>query len=448
MADPRNEIYQRLCDAKFDFATMLEGAADAGMLARQRVLIEKLEQDLHAEEQRIAAEDKMLRDDPKVGRIDGAWPAPGRGDESAAPPLPGLPPLPSRTRTALGRLYPQAGGDPERRAEQWRGVLAAVLGGQPMHPAVLAATATEGLPSDGGFVVTAEVAAGVMTRAIEGSVFARIGVPVVPMTSDERVANALDDADETDDAEAAVKADWKEEASEATAQVVKVRQVKLRARKLLVLATASNELAEDASDYVTALEAALARAIGKKFDRALLSGTGAGQPLGVLNAPATIVVTKESGQPAATFKWENATKMWSRLAPGSHEQAWWLIHPTVLPQALSMSLTIGTGGTQPRGVFEAGGPTGYLLLGRPALITSRVKALGSKGDVVLLDPSQLVLGVRRAIAIERSEQALFTSDRLAIRGKFRGDGQPFWDKARTLPESGGTVSPYVVMEAR
>lgn len=179
-----------------------------------------------------------------------------------------------------------------------------------------------------------------------------------------------------------------------------------------------------------------------------MSGTGAGHPLGVLNAPATITVNKESGQPASTFKWENATRMWSRLAPGSHERAWWLLHPTVLPQALSMSLTIGTAGTQPRGAFENGGPTGYLLLGRPALITSRVKPLGSKGDVVLVDPSQLVLGVRRAIAIERSEQALFTSDRLAIRGKVRGDSQPFWERARTLPDNGGTVSPYVVLEAR
>jgi HK97 family phage major capsid protein len=199
---------------------------------------------------------------------------------------------------------------------------------------------------------------------------------------------------------------------------------------------------------VLALEAALSRAIGKKFDRAVLSASGAGSPLGILSSAATITVSKETNQEAASFVWENATKMWSRLAPGSHERAWWLIHPTVLPQGLSMSLAIGTGGTQPRGAFEAGGPTGYMLLGRPVLVTSRVKTLGTKGDVILVDPTQIAVGVRRGIAIERSEHAFFSSDRLAIRGKFRGDARPIWDKARTLVEGSTTVSPIVVLEAR
>jgi HK97 family phage major capsid protein len=386
----------------------------------------------------------------RASRIDGKFYKAAVTDDAHEVAAVALPPLPSRSRAALARLYPAASNDhdPEAHAEAWRGVVAAALGGAPMHPAVMAATATEGVPGEGGFAVTPEVAAGIFASALEGSVWARIGARVETMTSDEKVINAVDDSDETDDEEAGLKAQWKGEASEADIQLMKLRRCVLKTKKLIVLAAASNELGEDAPDYVVALEAAVARAIGKKFDRAVLSGNGAAQPLGLLNSPATIEVAKETGQAADTFVWENATKMWSRLAPGSHENAWWLIHPTVLPEGLSMSMVIGTAGTQPRGAFESGGPTGYRLLGRPVVVTSRVKVLGDKGDVILADPSQIAIGIRRGFVIERSMHAFFSSDRLAVRGKFRGDAKPIWAEPRTLVDSGGTVSPVVVLAAR
>ncbi len=415
---------------------------------RAKETLAAAERDRDAEQARLDAEDAELLRNPS-GRVPGTRSsssvsvgAAGVGSALAALPMP------ARARAAISKLYGGATASPEAREESWRGVVAAALGGSPMHPAVMAATATEGSNPLGGFSVVPEVASEIFMRAAEESVFVRIGASVVPMISDERVVPALDDDDETDDAEATLQAEWKPEASEADAQLVKLRQARLKAAKLLVLAAASNELGEDAPHYIMALEAAISRAIGRKFDKAVLSGTGVGMPAGILHSAATITVSKEGGQGASTFKWENAVGMWAKLAPGSHERAWWLMHPTVLPQALSMSLAIGNAGTQPRGVFEAGGPTGYQLLGRPVLITSRLKPLGTKGDVILLDPSQVVIGIRRGLSIERSPHVFFSSDRLAIRGRFRGDAATFWDAPRTLADSGGTVSPFVVLEAR
>lgn len=385
-----------------------------------------------------------------------APPADDGGEDDAAAAS-ALPPLPARTRAAIARLYSDVGASArEETTERFRDTVAAVLGGSPMNATVMLATATEGIGSDGGYAVPPDVARHLFTRAVEQSVWASIGARVETMTSEERTILALDDDDETADAEATLKADWTQEKGEAAAQLMKLRQVKLRANKLMVLAATSGELAEDATpDYIPQLDAAIGRAIGKKFDRAVLTGTGAGQPLGLLNAPATISVTKEASQPATTFQWANAVKMWSRLAPGSHERAWWLMHPSVLPQALTMTLVVknvaGTenvGGAQPPGVFQAGGPTGWLMLGRPVLITSRVKPLGTAGDVILVDPSQVVIGIRRGITIDRSVHVYFSSDRLAIRGKFRGDAQPVWETARTLVEGPDTVSPYVIVQTR
>ena len=368
-----------------------------------------------------------------------------------------LPPLPSRSLSAIAGMFrdvPAAAS--EETSQNFRNTVVAVLGGLPLHPAVLAATQTEGVPADGGFAVMPDTARGLFSRAAEASVFLRIGVRLEPMRSEERTIVALDDDDETEDAEANVKAKWKKEAGTATAQIVKLRQVVLHAHKLMVLATTSSELSDDAGPgFLLELEAALSRAIAKKLDRSILTGTGAGAPLGLLNAPATITIAKEGSQPAATFLWENAVKMWARLAPGSHENSWWLMHPSVLPQALTMTLKIknvaGTenvGGSQPRGAFEPGGPTGYMLLGRPVVITSRCKALGTAGDVMLVDPSQIVVGIRRAISIERSTHIYFDSDTIAVRGKFRGDARPVWDKARTLVEGPDTVSPYLILATR
>lgn len=454
--DPVNSMAQDVIDCRNEVRALLGRQAageklsesERAKLAAAQKRLPELEQ-AHADERaRIDADvaETLARSRARGYNAFGER-VPGAGVEDE-PGATVLPALPVRTRAALARLYPQASADPAQRNEEWRGVLAAALGGQPLHPAILAATATEGVPSDGGFLVSPSVAAGIFTRASEGSVWLRIGARLEPMESEEKVVNAIDDADETDDAEGGLEAAWKGEGADSTAQTLQFRQVALHARKLVVLAAASNELVEDSRDYVTALEDALGRGIAKKFDKAVLSGTGAGMPLGILNSPATITVAAEGGQLASTFVWENAVDMWAALAPGSHERAWWLAHPTVLPQALSMSLTIGTGGTVPRGALEAGGPTGLQLLGRPFLVTSRVKALGSVGDVILVDPTQIAVGVRRGLAIERSTHAYFSSDRLAVRGKFRGDARPFWEKARTLVDSGGTVSPIVVLAAR
>jgi HK97 family phage major capsid protein len=375
-------------------------------------------------------------------------------------------PLPRRTVAVLGKLQTLGaaaaqrvvGGQRVEPTEAWRATIAAAFGGNAMHPAVLAATSTEGIASEGGFAVPAEVAPGIWTRAVQGSVWARIGARLEAMRSDTKAVVALDDADESSDQEAGLQAAWTAETATLTAQVMKLRLAQLTAHKLMVVAATSNELADDGPGYIDELQAALGRAISKKFDRSAISGTGVGQPLGILNSPATIVVAKTvNGDPGAanTFTWNHAAGMWARLAPGSHENAWWLMHPSVLPQALGMHIKVqnvaateNVGGFTPGAVFQQGGPTGYMMLGRPVLITSRVKALSSAGDVILVDPTQVAIGIRRDIIVERSEHALFTADCLAIRGKFRGDVRPLWETPRTLQEGATTVSPYVVLAAR
>jgi HK97 family phage major capsid protein len=381
------------------------------------------------------------------------------GDDES--PALALPPVPARTKNTISAMAGGMSGSTEDRRAHFAAVVRAALGGNPFDSALIipkAASGSDSVGSEGGFSVRPDVAAGIFSRAAESSVFFRIGTRVETMTSDTKRVIALDDDDESSDGEAGLAAAWTGENTTATAQVMKVRQVVLQAKKLLVVAATSNELGEDSDGYLIELEAALGRSIGKKFDRACISGTGAGQPLGLLSSPSTISVAKTVNGDAGlvnTFTWNHAVGMWGRLAPGSHESAWWLMHPTVLPQALTMKVEVrnvagseNVGGFQPLGAFTAGGPTGYQLMGRPVVITSRCKSLTTTGDVILLDPSQYCIGLRRQITIDRSPHALFTSDQLAIRGKLRGDGISLWETPRTLVEGATTVGPAVILATR
>jgi HK97 family phage major capsid protein len=49
--------------------------------------------------------------------------------------------------------------------------------------------------------------------------------------------------------------------------------------------------------------------IAFRLDDAIINGTGAGQPLGVINAASTVTVSKESGQAADTVVFENCLKI-------------------------------------------------------------------------------------------------------------------------------------------
>jgi HK97 family phage major capsid protein len=68
---------------------------------------------------------------------------------------------------------------------------------------------------------------------------------------------------------------------------------------------------------------------------AIVEGTGAGQPLGILNSPALISVAKETGQAAATIVKENVDKMWSRMWARARKNAIWLINQDIEPQLLA-----------------------------------------------------------------------------------------------------------------
>lgn len=247
-----------------------------------------------------------------------------------------------------------------------------------------------------------------------------------------------------------VRAYWVQEGSTVTASAPTFGQLRLQLNKLACLARVTEELIKDSS---TALESYLTKVfaleIGFAANNAIFRGTGAGQPLGLLNAPCTVSVAKETGQSAATVVAANIAKMWARrFALGPTGNYVWLINQDVLPQLYLMTLGIGTAGVTtfmpPGGQSSAPYST---LMGAPIMEVEFASTLGTVGDIVLVDLSQLV-SISQGMQSMSSMHVYFTTDEQAFRTTFRLDVQPWQSSALTPFQGTNTQSPIITLATR
>jgi HK97 family phage major capsid protein len=239
-----------------------------------------------------------------------------------------------------------------------------------------------------------------------------------------------------------VQAYWTAEAQTRTETEPQFKMMELKAQELSGYSVSSNVLLQDAA---FGLEKFLYTLFGKAVawyeQYAFLQGNGVGKPLGVLNANATISVTRQTG---GKVQYQDVATLFSKLLPGSINRAVWVISPTVIPQLLQLSdganraifISIDQGAVKP--------PI-WKLLGLPVQITEMVPALGTKGDVMLIDCGNYVIGDRMALEVAASEHVNFLKNQMTWRFVQRVDGQPWMDKPVTLQDGTTQVSAFVAL---
>lgn len=304
---------------------------------------------------------------------------------------------------------------------------------------------SEGVGAGGGFLVPEEFSSMFIDGTIENSVMLP-GCTIYPMKSASRIVPAWDGADHSSGLLGGMAANWIQEGGDNDVQYPKARQITLNAKKLVIIAAATQELAEDAPDYESNLQNGLTRVASWKVDDALIHGTGNGQPLGIMNSPSLIGVNPEAGQAITTILYENVIKMMARLHPSCWNNAVWLAHPSTLPQLMLQVLVVGTGGSEVKAFTFQDGT--YRLLGRPLFFTEKCQPLGTKGDLILVDRSQYLVGMRKDIVMDTSIHVHFTTVQNAYRCVMRLDGIPAWDKAVTPARGTDTLSWAVVLNDR
>src|SRR6202023_960961 len=77
----------------------------------------------------------------------------------------------------------------------------------------------------------------------------------------------------------------------------------------------------------------------------------------------------------------------------------------------------------------------WTLLGLPVYITEKLPPLGTKGDLMLVDPALYVIGDRQEVEIAASQHVNFLKNQMTWRVVERIDGQPWLDKYVTLQDA-------------
>lgn len=319
--------------------------------------------------------------------------------------------------------------------------------------------------TEGGYLVPPDFADELLNFAQTESVLFN-DVSRIPVSGNRLIENYVDQTTRKDTAQnvkgrnGGLIAYWKGEAAEIDPSKMIFNQRQTELHKLTGLCFASDEMLED----LPAMSAYISQGFADEFafqrDNAILNGTGSGQPLGILAAGNTALVTiaKESGQAAGTLVLNNILKMWNAMPAKNRTNAKWIINQDL--EIVLYTLLINTGSVTGTDItvntgmplfVPAGGlasaPNG-LLLGRPIVPVEQAPALGAAGDISLIDLSQYRWIDKSGVNAQTSIHVKFLTDETAFRFTYRAGGRPIWPNAIEAYKGTTQRSPYVALGAR
>jgi HK97 family phage major capsid protein len=310
----------------------------------------------------------------------------------------------------------------------------------------------EAVTSDGGYLVQTDFTNELLQEVFETGLLApkcrRINISG---NANGITINGVDETSRASTRYGGIVGYWKGEADEKTKSKPKFREIELKLKKLTGLCYATDELLADATALESFIRQAFVGEFGFLLDDAIINGTGANQPLGIMNSGCLVSVSAETGQPAATIQTENIVNMYSRRLGDTSNYAWYY-NRNIEPQLFTMSLAVGTGGSavyMPPGGLS-GQPYGTLM-GLPAIAIEQCATLGTTGDIILANfKDGYILAEKGGIQADMSIHVRFIQDESVFRFVMRVDGQPHRASALT-PYKGGASSSqshFIVLETR
>lgn len=200
----------------------------------------------------------------------------------------------------------------------------------------------------------------------------------------------------------------------------------------------TDEMAEDATAFTAYIPPLFMDALASRKEDHFLWGSGVGEPLGALSTanPALITVTRTT---ASTVKVEDITNMKARAQLRNWSNYVWIANQSIIPKVLQMVNANQT-------IYMSSAKTGEevdTILGRPVYYSDGMAALGSAGDLALIDRSQYAVGTKGGVKTQSSIHVRFLYGESVVRFIVRYDGQPLWRAALTPKNNGDTRSPFI-----
>lgn len=306
-------------------------------------------------------------------------------------------------------------------------------------------------PTGGGFLVQVDFIASIFMLAHDlGEILSRVNkIPVSATSNGIKIPGVDETSRATGSRWGGVASNWAAEGVSGTESKPKFRMVEFDLKKLISKMTVTDELLADSTALTAIASQAFSEEVMFMTEDAVVEGTGAGQPLGYMNAAAKVSVAKEVGQAAATVVKENLDKMWSRCWSRSRKNAVWLYNQDIEPQLFALNQAVGTGGAlvfmPPGGLSAAPFAT---LYGRPAIATEYNATLGTENDIALVDLSQYTIVDKGGVQMASSMHVAFDTDEMRFRVTYRVDGKPMWHSALTPFKGSATKSPFITLATR
>lgn len=308
-----------------------------------------------------------------------------------------------------------------------------------------------GISSEGGALVQTDFTTQLLKLATEQAVLApkcsKVGIGP---NSDSLEAPYLDETSRvTGSRWGGVRVYRRAEAATVAASKPALGKWELRLEDLMAFCYATGRSLQDASALTGIIKAAFPSEMAFTLDDEIFRGTGVGQCQGIIGADCAVSVAKETGQAADTIVAENIIKMFARMPARLMGGAEWYINQACLPQLMTMSIAVGTGGQlvymPPNGLV--GGPYGTLL-GRPVNMIEQASALGDLGDIVFANFREYMLIDKDGIQAAQSMHVKFLYDEECFRFIYRVNGQPKWKSSLTPYKGTNALSPFVTLAAR
>ena len=308
----------------------------------------------------------------------------------------------------------------------------------------------EGSGADGGFVIQTDFAGMILESAVQQS-------PLLNRLDRYTCSSAANSmrwisANETDVSKSVfggVQMYWAAEGATVAASKPQFREMKLDLEKMMGFCYCTDEMLQDAALLTGFVGNAFSLAGDRLLTESVISGDGVGKPKGLLNSKALITVDKEASQAAGSFLGMNAVKMQARAMPRGRERLVWLMHPDLEEQLPYLSIQSGEAA---KFLWNPEGGLGNFdtqrVLNKPVLFEDSCAALGTKGDILLVDPWQYILLTKGTAKQDWSIHVEFLTDQNCFRMVFRCNGTPKVDTPLTIKNSTKKRSPFVALADR
>jgi HK97 family phage major capsid protein len=196
----------------------------------------------------------------------------------------------------------------------------------------------------------------------------------------------------------------------------------LGAFKYAIIELVSRELVEDTSiDLAGVLARLLGRGIGTANGAHLVTGTGSGQPQGVLNSPVDGVVGTWAQLVAAATGFDILVDLYMSVWAPYRQDGFWLMADGTLAAIRKLKDT----NNNPIIVANPAGPMAETLFGRPIVTDPTVPTGAGAASKILFGDFSSYYAIRdvQGLRLERSDDYKFANDQVAYRAILRTDAK-------------------------